>query len=148
MILGIDPGKTGALAMLYKDGALFIEDAPSIKKEINGAAVAQIIQEFGPSVAIIEQVNSFGMGRQSAFNFGQGVGVFKGVLAALGVPYIAVTPAKWKKHYGIGKDKDEARATATRLFPTKADLFKRKKDADRAEAALIALWYQQAGVIR
>lgn len=148
MILGIDPGKTGALAMLYKDGTLYVEDTPSLKKEINAAAVAGIIEEFHPTVAVIENVNSFGMGRQSAFNFGQGVGVFKGVLAAFGVPYISVTPTKWKRHYGISSDKEVARATATRLFPTKADLFKRKKDADRAEAALIALWYQQAGIIR
>jgi len=147
MIAGIDPGKTGAVAMLYSDD-LFIEDAPSLQKELNGAAIAGIFNEFRPDIAVIEAVNSFGMGRQSAFNFGQGLGVYKGVLAALSIPYILVTPAKWKKHFGLGRDKDESRAAATRLFPARADLFTKKKDSDRAEAALIALWYQQAGVKR
>jgi crossover junction endodeoxyribonuclease RuvC len=148
MILGIDPGKTGAMAMLYANGTLYIEDTPSLNKEINGAAIASLLNEFTPELAVIEAVSSFGMGRQSAFNFGQGVGVFKGVLAAFEVPYVQVTPAKWKRHYSLTRDKDDARAAATRLFPANADLFKRKKDSDRAEAALIALWYQQAGVKR
>jgi crossover junction endodeoxyribonuclease RuvC len=148
MILGVDPGKTGAIAMLYADGKLYVEDAPSFDKELNAAAIASLLNEFTPEIAIIEAVNSFGMGRQSAFNFGQGVGVYKGVFGAMGIPYVSVTPAKWKKHFGLGKDKDESRQAATRLFPANSDLFKRKKDSDRAEAALIALWYQQAGVKR
>jgi Holliday junction resolvasome RuvABC endonuclease subunit len=148
MIAGIDPGKNGAIALLYADGTVYVEDTPSLNKEINGAAIASLLNEFTPEIAVIESVNSFGMGRQSAFNFGQGVGVFKGVLAALEIPYVEVTPAKWKRFYNLSSDKDDARAAAIRLFPSKADLFKRKMDADRAEAALIALWYQQAGIKR
>lgn len=148
MIAAIDPGKTGAIAMLYTDGQLYIEDMPALDKEINGAAIADIFREFPPDHVFIEAVNSFGMGRQSAFNFGQGVGVLKGVMATLAVPFTPVTPAKWKKHYGLSRDKDAARATATRLFPANADLFKRKKDDGRAEAALIALWGKEQGIIR
>ena len=148
MIAAIDPGKTGAIAMFYPCGKLFIEDMLAINKEINGAAVADLFKEFRPNHVYIESVNSFGMGRQSAFNFGQGVGVLKGVMAALTIPFTGVTPAIWKKHYGLGRDKDAARAAATRLFPANAELFKRKKDDGRAEAALIALWGKEQGVIR
>jgi len=153
MIAAIDPGKTGAIAFLYPetvcpDGKLYVEDMPTLDKELNGAAIADLFREFPPDHVFLESVNSHLMGRQSAFNFGQGVGVLKGVLATLAVPYSAVTPTKWKGHYGIGRDKDAARATATRLFPANADLFKRKKDDGRAEAALIALWGKEQGVIR
>jgi crossover junction endodeoxyribonuclease RuvC len=148
MIAGIDPGKTGAIAMYYPCGKLFIEDMPALGKEINGAAIANLFHEFRPKHVYMETQNSHLMGRQSAFNFGQGVGVLKGVMAALTIPFTGVTPTTWKKHYGLGRDKDAARAAATRLFPVEAELFKRKKDDGRAEAALIALWGKEQGVIR
>jgi len=150
MIIGIDPGKTGAIAMLYqaghpKWGKLYIEDMPVLGKEINGAAFADILEEFPPIIIYIEAVNSRLMGRQSAFNFGQGIGVLKGVIAAKRISYCQVSPAKWKSHFKLPADKDAARAKATQLFPANADLFKRKKDDGRAEAALIALYAQQTG---
>jgi len=147
MIAAIDPGKTGAIAFLYPD-KLYVEDMPAMDKELNAAAIANLFREFTPDHVFLESVNSHLMGRQSAFNFGQGLGVLKGVMATLAVPFTLVTPAKWKKHYGLNRDKDAARATATRLFPANAELFKRKKDDGRAEAALIALWGKEKGVIR
>jgi crossover junction endodeoxyribonuclease RuvC len=86
----------------------------------------------------LEQVNSFGMGRTSAYNFGQGVGVIKGVLATMNISYTLVTPQKWKKYFDLSRDKDESRLYAARLWPTSADKFKRKRDDGRAEALLIA----------
>ena len=153
MIAAIDPGKTGAIAMLYPvdypvDGRLFIEDMPVFDKELNGAAIAAIFTEFTPDHIYLESVNSHLMGRQSAFNFGQGFGVIKGVLATLAIPFTLVTPAKWKGHYNLGRDKNAAREAATRLFPHNADQFERKKDDGRAEAALIALWGKSQGIIR
>ena len=138
MICGIDPGAKGAIALLYNDSTAFIYDMPMLGKEVNGAEVASIFKEFSPESIWIEQVNSFGMGRTSAYNFGQGVGILKGVMAALEVPYTLVTPQKWKKHFGLSKEKDYSRLLATRLCPSMADQFARKKDDGRAEAILIA----------
>ena len=70
----------------------------------------------------------------------QGVGAIKGVLATLEIPFTPVSPSKWKKHFNLGKDKNESRAAATRLFPTLAFEFARKRDDGRAEAILIATW--------
>lgn len=42
-------------------------------------------------------------------------------------------------NFGDGKDKDAARALAIELWPAQAQLFARKKDQGRADAALIAL---------
>ena len=50
------------------------------------------------------------------------------------------TPASWKKHFKLSKDKGVSRATASQRFPQNAELFKRVKDDGRAEAALIALY--------
>jgi len=149
MICGIDPGKTGAIAFLYSEsGFLDIYDMPVIGKEISGTSLASMFREFTPDHIYIESVNSFSMGRQSAFMFGQGYGVLKGVMATLNLPYTALSPAKWKKHFGLSRDKDQSRLTATRLFPTRSWKFQRKKDDGRAEAALIALYGQQQGIIR
>jgi crossover junction endodeoxyribonuclease RuvC len=137
MICGIDPGEKGAIALLYPDYAE-VHDMPMIGKEVNGTEIADIFSEFKPRHIWLEQVNSFGMGRTSAFNFGQQMGVLKGVFQALLIPYTLVTPQKWQKHFGKSKDKDQSRLLATRLYPQLADKFKQKKDDGRAEALLIA----------
>ena len=137
MIAGIDPGAKGAIALLDYDH-VEIFDMPMIGKEVNGIEIASIFGEFRPSHIFLEQVNSFGMGRTSAYNFGQGVGVLKGVFQALMIPYTLVTPQKWQKHFGKSKDKDYSRLLASRLYPNQAAQFKRKMDDGRAEALLIA----------
>ena len=138
MIAGIDVGLKGAIGLLYPDGTAFVYDMPVFGKEVNVAALADVFREFQPNHVYIEFVNSFGMGRQSAFNFGQGVGSIKGTLGVLGVPWSPISSTKWKKRFNLGRDKDESRAVATRLFPKLASQFTRKKDDGRAEALLIA----------
>lgn len=138
MICGIDPGAKGAISLLYNDGTAFVYDMPMLGKEVNASEVASILREFKPEHVWLEQVNSFGMGRTSAYNFGQGVGILKGVMATLEIPYTLVTPQKWKKHFGLSKEKDHSRLLATRMYPSMADKFIRKKDDGRAEAILIS----------
>lgn len=111
---------------------------PILGKELNAAAIADLFREFTPKHVYTEAINSFGMGRQSAFNFGQGYGVLKGVLSTLDIPYTIISPAKWKKHFNLNRDKDASRLLATRLYPKNAKDFLRKKDDGRAEALLIA----------
>lgn len=153
MICGIDVGKTGAVALLYpkaagQDKYLEVVDMPILDDgSINGLEIANLFEEFRPEHCLYESVNSFGMGRQSAFVFGRGVGVIEGVLATMKIPYSSVTPAKWKKSFNLGRDKTAARAAATRLFPDAGPSFQKKKDHGRAEAALIALYQQQKGIV-
>ena len=140
MIAGIDVGLKGAIGLLYENVTAYVYDMPVFSKEVNAAALATMFREFPPYHVYMEAVNSFGMGRQSAFNFGQGCGAIRGVLATLEIPFTPVSPSKWKKSFNLGKDKDESRAVATRLFPALASEFVRKKDDGRAEAILIAKW--------
>lgn len=139
-IVGIDPGLTGAIAYYYPDqpNLIAVEDMPVAGSEVDPATLAQRLRVMAPFIAFIEYVASRpGAGVSSMFRFGCGYGMVQGVIASLGIPVRFVTPGKWKKHYRITADKEEARALALQCWPT-SDRFSRKKDAGRAEAALIA----------
>lgn len=139
-ILGIDPGISGGLAFYFptEPDKISAEDMPVAAGEVDAATLAQRINQFRPTLAVIERVASMpGQGVASTFKFGASYGIARGVTLALGVPTYLVAPTKWKPHFGIGADKEKARALALRLWPTSAH-FSRKKDHNRAEAALLA----------
>ena len=150
MIVGIDPGASGALAFFdLQKGELCVVDMPVIeierggktKREISPHFVAAAIRDFKPHLAWIEKVGAMpGQGVSSMFQFGRGVGMIEGVLAGLSVPVHYVTPQAWQKVVGVRGGKDGARLRAVELFPAKAELFRLKKSDGRADAALIA-WY-------
>jgi crossover junction endodeoxyribonuclease RuvC len=140
-ILGCDPGKTGALAFLFSDSPsmVSVKDMPIADDKVCGAQLADTIRVMNPDMAIVELVGAMpGQGVSSMFNFGVSFGVIKGVVQALGIPLHLVRPNKWKKHFTLSSDKEKSRALALRLWPSRAELFARKKDENRAEAALLA----------
>jgi crossover junction endodeoxyribonuclease RuvC len=81
-------------------------------------------------------------GVSSSFNFGMSYGVALGVIGALKIPVVHVSPTKWKKYFGLSADKEEARALAISKWPASLH-FRRKKDNGRAEAGLLALYGAQ-----
>lgn len=159
MIIGVDPGGTGALVALRHDGSI-IETLmmPTIKigtkTRINGAAIAgwlkDVYRHSGevPVHAYLEQVNAMpsgppgkrrAMGVGSAFTFGHAAGLVEGVLMGAGIPITLVTPQAWKKSAGlIGSDKDAARSRAIQLYPTCRILDLKGKGQAVADALLIA----------
>jgi crossover junction endodeoxyribonuclease RuvC len=139
-ILGVDPGLTGALAFYFPaQGVVSVEDMPVVSGDVDAATLAACIAQMRPDIAIVEHVASRpGQGVASVFKFGCGYGIVRGVIAAAGVPLHLVSPAKWKRAYGLDADKEKSRALALRLWPARADLFGRKRDHGRAEAALLA----------
>ncbi len=146
IILGIDPGLSGALALLSPDG-LSVFDVPTLKarargREINKAEVARWIDASGHiDHCVIESVAAMpGQGVSSMFKFGYVAGFLAGVVSAHFIPITMVSPRQWKREMMVPKEKDGARARASELFPSHCDLFVRVKDHGRAEAALIALW--------
>lgn len=150
ILLGIDPGGTGALAFFDPDaGTLDIIDMPtvqvkrgaSLKNEISPQMLAAIVRGRMPAFALVEKVGAMpGQGVSSMFQFGRGVGMVEGVLAALLIPTDYVTPQAWQKAVKLRDGKDGARARAAEMFPAYAHLFARKKDDGRADASLIA-WF-------
>lgn len=150
MILAVDPGASGALAFFNPTvGTLDIVDMPTVevkrgaknKTEISPQMLAALVRDRHPSIAVLERVGAMpGQGTASMFQFGRGVGMIEGVLAALQVPTEYVTPQAWQKAVGSREGKDGNRQRAAELFPAYAHLFARKKDDGRADAALMAWW--------
>lgn len=151
-IIGIDPGASGAIAILETNGKFVqVFDMPAVEIAVGGklkrrvspemlAAELKLYADQGAR-ACIEQVNAMpGQGVTSMFAFGESFGLAKGVLAGLGIPVTTVTPGKWKKALQLNSGKDGSRAKAAQLWPGHAGEFKRVKDDGRAEAALIAEW--------
>jgi len=148
MIIGIDPGVSGAVAF-FDDFKVTVFDMPTMalgkKRQVNAAELSKIIygqaRTFGLCdfrKAYLEQVSARpGQGVTAMFNFGVSYGIVQGVLAALKIPTVLVSPGMWKRRAGLlGKDKDMSRTLAQRLFPD-ADL-SLKKHVGRADAILIA----------
>ena len=153
IIIGIDPGINGAISVIENKKILEVYDTPTMidgkknKRQINSAQVTNIIKERlkdGKEViVVVEHVNAMpGQGVTSMFNFGQSFGVIKGICAALGLPIYFVRPSKWKKHFNLIKtNKDASRTKVIEAYPEISSKLHRKKDSNRADAILIALYF-------
>jgi len=153
IIIGIDPGISGAISIIENKKILEVYDTPTMidgkknKKQINSAQVTNIIKERLDKekevVVVVEQVNAMpGQGVTSMFNFGQSFGVIKGICAALSLPIYFVRPTKWKKHFNLIKtNKDASRTKVIEAYPEISNKLHRKKDSNRADAILIALYF-------
>lgn len=146
IIVGIDPGYASGAIGIIGGATDAVHDMPLIHGEgVNVHALAAILAEAGAHHAFIERVSSMpGQGVSTTFKFGFGFGQIRAALALSGIPYTLVTPAKWKGHFRLSRDKDASRGRAMQLFPALAAALARKKDADRAEALLIAAYGSQA----
>lgn len=143
-IIGVDPGNTGGLCHL-SDTALQVWDMPVVDGSVNPHGLASIIYDLtmqvSVSVVVVEAVHSMpGQGVASTFKFGTGFGMILGVLAAFELPMLRVSPTKWTRDLGVGSDKEAHRRWVIDTWPAYSDLFARKKDHGRADAALLALW--------
>lgn len=153
LTIGVDPGILGALVVLA-DGVpdQFIDMPTRPRKpsgnEVDGfrlAAQLRSVLQRHPGAHVVAAVEAVAMrpgnSRGSDQKAGEGVGVVKGVLAALGIHWVSVQPQTWKRHLGLLKtEKDIARQFAMNRFPRHATHMARKKDNGRGDAALIALW--------
>ncbi len=143
LVLGIDPGMTGAMAWVDRRGALKeIEDMPLVANEVNYRLLSLLIPAYGRvEFAVVEKQQPFPkQGISSAFKLGACWGMILGILATYEIPIREVSPSVWKKKLpGLGRDKNLSRKMAMSRWPQQADLFKRKMDDGRAEAALMAI---------
>lgn len=147
MIIGIDPGLSGAVAFYNAfTREMSVVDMPVSpgtkgKTDLMHRVLYDHLAGLPPCDAWVENVGAMpGQGVSSMFRFGQTVGAIHMAVAATGHSLRLVTPAKWKGYFGLVKDKGAARCLAAQRFPACADLFKRVRDDGRAEAALIALY--------
>lgn len=167
IIVGIDPGLTGALAWLkLRDDKvvtlLGVEDMPTSKAKSGKTIKAHLILPdlarriqsgsglYEASAVVIEDVHAMpGQGVTSMFRFGFVAGAIEGVAVGLGLPVRKFTPQAWMKLARMKQGDDAGRLQASALFPRQSHLFARKMDHNRADAALIgyaALCDLQGGV--
>ena len=155
IIIGIDPGISGSICFFENGKVIDVIEMPSMaegkksKRQVNGA---QIYNEISSRIknynkedikVVIEQVSAMpGQGVTSMFNFGQSFGVLKGICSAMQLPMYFTRPAKWKKYFNlINSEKDASRTKAIQIFPYISSELSKKKDANKADAILLASFF-------
>ena len=156
LIIAIDPGINGAICFFENGEVKDVLEMPTMaegkknKRQLNGH---QMYDELSYRIkkyniqninVVVEQVSAMpGQGVTSMFNFGQSFGVIKGICAAMQLPIFFVRPAKWKKHFElINTQKDASRTKAIEMFQKISSILSKKKDSNKADAILIASFYE------
>lgn len=149
--IGIDPGKTGAIAFYWPErGRLSVFDMPTRlrangRSEVCPNVVASHLDRYTKhfrAIATVEKVAAM-TGREGSanmFQFGRSFGVVLGALAVLRISVFETPPAVWKAKLNLDRDKKKSIVMARFLFPRHHGYFSLAKHDGRAEAALLAYW--------
>lgn len=111
--IGIDPGKKGAIAVLWETGEYEVHPYST-------EALLSILADMAPNQprCCLEKVHAMPkQGVASTFTFGAGWGFIKGVLEAYRISYQEVPPERWKKEFGLNTDKKKSIEACRQLFP-------------------------------
>lgn len=155
IIVGCDPGLTGAIAVLDHHGALtVIEDLPTcaietagpkakVKRKIDARAMRDLLRRVVPAnecaVFVMEDMQLLGGSSvQTMGALAHTRGILEAVALLCGMPMSYVTPQRWKKFYGLDSDKTRCLHAARTLYPDAP--LKLAKHHNRAESLLIARW--------
>lgn len=114
---GIDPGRSGAIAFLDKNGEV---EGYSIFNEKEYCRLLSYYREQGVVYAMVEDVHAMPkQGVSSMFSFGHNKGFIEGILFALNIPYKLISPMKWKKYFNLcvprGTEKKDAKNLSIEL---------------------------------
>ena len=157
--IGIDPGKSGAIACIY-DNKVNMLPMPVEGKEIVVGHIINWLESIYYSFDSVSLLNDWSMknwyvayiekvgampkqGVVSMFNFGFNTGILHGVFRTLGIPLYTVTPQAWKKEILAGTDKSKQASIdyVLRAYPD-VKLFRTERsrtyDHNMAEALCIA----------
>lgn len=152
MILAIDPGITGAIAMYDPDiDYLHAEPLPiqwrmvnkKKKFELDLKALHEWIENRRAHIdeVIVEQPTAMpGVGAVSQFNFGRTCGQCEALIIGMGFKITLVHPTRWKAALDVPSDKRRSRGRAMRLFPMHANKFGANDSEGMAEASMLALY--------
>lgn len=161
-IISIDPGLTGGITILrnVENPIISIYDMPvrikskktqaRIKNIVCGKGLANILKNYNPESTKIaveaansmrKQQNQYQQGIGTVFSTGHTAGVIQGVCEALDFEIDLIVPRVWKKYLSLGTNKRDSCNLASKLFPEVKEKFKRLKDNNRAESALILYYY-------
>lgn len=140
IIIGIDPGVTGAFAVHERGALTAIVDLPSHDGRIDGAYLYDLLDHSEDTIVYLENTQAMPKnGSIASYSLGLNTGIIIGVVQSLSHPLVRVRPAEWKRKMAVTKlDKNGIRGIARELYPSWADSFKRVMDHNRAEAVLIS----------
>lgn len=159
LTIGIDPGLTGAIAVLDHHGVpRALRDIPTmpiaeagpkatVKTEIDVRALYTLLRELVPAdesaICVMEHASSVGakLGEQAKLSLAATKASILAVLRLQGHEVRRVHPITWKKHFGLTSDKNAALDLARSMYPGLAEI-KRQKDHNRAESLLLARFGQ------
>ncbi len=150
IVLGIDPGSSGGLAIVKNS----LNSLPKIitalrmpivkiygKKVVDTKKVVEGLQTYSIDVSIIEKVHAMPrQGVTSSFQFGRNFGGIETLAYIYSKRVDYVAPAIWKKSMGLGPSKKESLDLA-RLKFGESDLWNIKSNDGIAEAALLTLFW-------
>lgn len=160
--VGIDPGKAGALAMIYPDGQVDSWLTPTRKRSFGGelsnmysvremhrfvklAAHWRDKEKHQVHVVIERQAGRPVTSKKNVFASGMGMGIWFALLDLYGFSdFHWVSPNSWKKAFGLDNDKRKSLALCAYLYPKHP--LPRMKDEARAEAILLAEFYKRRQV--
>lgn len=145
IVCGIDPGLSGGIAFIGGDPSAYRvpiktqKIGKKTKRYLDLVSIIKLLQDKKPDVVYIEKQQAMPrQGVSSTFQTGFGYGIYIGLLVALNIKFVQVSPAMWKKTLEVSKDKDLARARATELIPDLSHKWQKKVEDGVAEAAMIA----------
>lgn len=148
--VGIDPGSKGAIAILFENGEVIVNDMPTLEELLR--KTTGLRGGLGDRYRVaIEQVHPLpGQSCIASFTYGENFLLAKLLGMCYNIVPVMVSPQRWKKHYGLKKEPEETKTEykrksvdkAKELFPQATDLLKYSKDG-RAEALLIANWLRE-----
>lgn len=166
-VLGIDPGLDGAFALIDHGGRLVeIWDTPTLvtsprprlRRDYDEHAIGAWLRKVAPQISMagIERLGAFpgkskrqtpGSIATSNFRLGLSLGILRGQLSALAIPFDLVAPQSWKAALmkGMPKEKSSSILRAKQLCPSAAEHLTLKKHDGRADALLIAHYVLRFG---
>lgn len=158
--IGIDPGLTGAIAVICTErGLLDVADIPTcdnglasgaMKRWVDAGALAAVLRDWSARFdfardavhGVIERpIPMPSMPSTTTASTYDSFGVLRALIEPMCRDVAYVAPRVWKSAFGLGTDKDASRACATRLYANAP--VKRVKDHNRAEAILIGHWLKR-----
>lgn len=152
IVIGIDPGLTGALALYASEhGLIEVADMPVLEVVINGKkrkrldhpGLRDLIESWkawGVEIVVLEDVAAR-PAQSGMFAFGFVQGAIVQLCTDLKLHVEQVTPSYWKKALRVGTGTDEIIQRADQFFPEDTKRWRGKqggKQHDKAEAALLA----------
>lgn len=125
VIIGIDPGLKGGIALIRKGVPVKVWKMPVIKSGTKSILNLQTLNEilahcksfadFDGCLVVLERVHAMPkQGVVSVFTFGEGYGTIKGMAVAHGLGLMEVRPTEWQSALlqGIPKDLGKKRSIA------------------------------------